>query len=222
MSLKAKVVVTVILLVGLGAVWQFQQLRIDRLHTEISDLRSRLARLGTLQDANDHLAQQLKTVLDTSQTNESELLRLRGQMSRLRQLEQENVQLKSQRREVDYPTQQAHLVVEPSQDGVVTAVSEVTKKKGDNSSASTTELGTLDLSNGSQTAFDLSGGTNCIVTPTALSDGSNMVQISMGVTNTDGTYTALGVSRVTAPPGSHCSISVGDRMIGLAVTLKPQ
>jgi len=48
-----------------------------------------------------------------------------------------------------------------------------------------------------------------------------MMEIKIGVTNADGSFSELGTSRLTAPPGHHCAISVGDRKIALAVTLKP-
>ena len=86
----------------------------------------------------------------------------------------------------------------------------------------TTDLGVLELSDGTATRFDLGGGTNCVVTPTALPDGNATMEIKVGVTNADGTVSELGTSRLTARPGQHCSISVGDRMIALAVTLKTQ
>ncbi len=48
-----------------------------------------------------------------------------------------------------------------------------------------------------------------------------MMEIKVGVTNADGAFYEVETSRLTARPGEHCSISVGDRMIALAVTLKP-
>ncbi len=54
-----------------------------------------------------------------------------------------------------------------------------------------------------------------------MSYGNNMMEIKVGVTNANGAFSELGTSRLTARPGQHCSISVGDRMIALAVTLKP-
>jgi hypothetical protein len=49
-----------------------------------------------------------------------------------------------------------------------------------------------------------------------------MMEITVGVTNTDGTFSELGTSRLIAPPDHRGSISVGDRMIGLAVKMKTQ
>ena len=85
-----------------------------------------------------------------------------------------------------------------------------------------TDLGMLELPDGIAARFDLGGGTNCVVTPTALADGNAKMQITVEVTNADGTASQLGTSLLTARPGQHCSISVGDRMIALAVKLKTQ
>jgi hypothetical protein len=84
----------------------------------------------------------------------------------------------------------------------------------------TTDLGALELSDGVAASFELGGGTNCVVTPRASSDGNATMEITMAVTNADGTVSELGTSRLTARPGQHCSISVGDRMIALAVRVK--
>jgi hypothetical protein len=222
MSPKAQFGVMLVGVFGLATLFLLQQQKIKHLVAENADLRSQLEQLGSLKDANEHLAEQLKAAAGTLQSNQSELLRLRGQASRLRQLEQDNTQLKAQRQQLEKQMHQAQLAAVSSQPGEVTAVSEVIKVGSEISNASITDLGVLELSDGTPTRFDLGGGTNCVVTPTALSDGNVLMQISSGATKADGTVSELGVSRLTARPGQHCSISVGDRMIGLAVTLKPQ
>jgi hypothetical protein len=222
MSTKLKVGALVVLPLGLAAFLQSQQLRIKRLVAENAGLRSQLNAMASLQETNGHLAQLLKTAAETSQAGQNELLRLRGQMVRLRQAEQEIAQLEFQRHQLDHPMQQAQFVAGSSQPGEVTAVSEVAKTGNEIPDPRMTDLGMLELSDGVPTRFDLGGGTNCIVTPAALSDGNSMMQITVGVTNADGTVSELGASRITALPGQHCSISVGDRMIALAVKLKGQ
>ncbi len=178
--------------------------------------------MASLQDTNGHLAERLKGAAEASQANQNELLRLRGQVVRLRQLEQENAQLKSQRQQLDRQMQQSQAAVASSEQRP-TAVSEVVKATADSPPhRDTTDLGSLELQSGIAVHFDLGGGTNCTVTPTALSDGNILMEIKVGVTNADGTVSELGTSRLTAPPGQRGSISVGDRMIGLAVKLKTQ
>jgi predicted RNase H-like nuclease (RuvC/YqgF family) len=219
---KLKVAGTIAVLLGFLGALQLQQLKIKRLMAENADLLNQVGQMGSLRDANEVLAQQLNAASAASQTNQNELLRLRGQGARLRQLEQENAQLKSERQRVDAQMQQSQAAVASSEQGRVTAVTEVVKKTDASSRLDTTDFGSLELQNGVAVQFDLGGGTNCIITPTTMSDGNNMMQIKVGVTNADGTFSELGVSRLTARPGQHCSISVGDRMIALAVTLKTQ
>ena len=221
MSPKLKVAATVALLLGFVGFLQLQELKIKGLVAENADLRSQLARMGSLQASSEGLAQQLNAAIAASQTNQNELLRLRGQGSRLRQLEQENAQLKSERGQLALQMREARAGVVSSEQRP-TAVSEVVKATADSPPhRDTTDLGSLELQSGIAVHWDLGGGTNCMVTPTALSDGNNMMEIKVGVTNADGSFSELGQSRLTARPGQHCSISVGDRMIALAVTLKP-
>jgi len=221
MRTKLKVAVLFALLLGVAALWALQQQQIRRLAAENADLRSQLAELASLRDGGESLTRQLKAALAASQTNQAELLRLRGQGVRLRQLEQENAQMKAQRQQLAQQMQQLQGTGVASEQRP-TAVSEVAKGTADSPPhRDTTDLGSLELQSGVAVHFDLSGGTNCIVTPTALADGNNQMEIKVGVTNVDGSYSELGTSRLTARPGQRCSISVGDRMIALAVTVQP-
>ena len=219
MSSKLKVGALVCVLLGVATLLLLhQQQQIRRLVAENAELRTQLSEIVALQDANGRLAEQLKAATESIELNRNELLRLRGQGVRLHQLEQENTQLKAQRQQLDHQMQASVVSSEPGQ---VAAVSEV-KVTAASPRLDTTDLGSLELQGGIAVHFDLGGGTNCVVTPTALSDGNNMMEIKLWVTNADGTVAELGTSRITAPPGQHCSISVGDRMIALAVKLKTQ
>ena len=219
MSSKLKVGALVFVLLGVATLLLLhQQQQIRRLVAENAELRTQLSEIVALQDANGRLAEQLKAATESIELNRNELLRLRGQGVRLHQLEQENTQLKAQRQQLDHQMQASVVSSEPGQ---VAAVSEV-KVTAASPRLDTTDLGSLELQGGIAVHFDLGGGTNCVVTPTALSDGNNMMEIKLWVTNADGTVAELGTSRITARPGQHCSISVGDRMIGLAVKLKTQ
>jgi multidrug efflux pump subunit AcrA (membrane-fusion protein) len=221
MSTTPKVVAWVVIVTSIAALVLVKQQQIRGLMAENAALRAELSQMTFLQDTNARLAEQLKATAETSQANQNELLRLRGQGSRLRQLEQENTQLKAQRQQFDRQMQQAQLAVVSSEQPQLTPASDVKVTSG-NPNLNTTDLGMLELSDGTATRFDLGGGTNCVVTPTALSDGNAAMEIKVGVTNADGTVSELGTSRLTARPGQHCSISVGDRMIALAVKLKTQ
>ena len=219
MSSKLKVGALVCVLLGVATLLLLhQQQQIRRLVAENAELRTQLSEIVALQDANGRLAEQLKAATESIELNRNELLRLRGQGVRLHQLEQENTQLKAQRQQLDHQMQASVVSSEPGQ---VAAVSEV-KVTAASPRLDTTDLGSLELQGGIAVHFDLGGGTNCVVTPTALSDGNNMMEIKLWVTNADGTVAELGTSRITARPGQHCSISVGDRMIALAVKLKTQ
>jgi hypothetical protein len=220
MSPKLKVGAAVAVALGFVVVVQLQQRKVNHLIAENADLRNQLAQMSSLQDTNESLAQQLKDALAASQTNQNDLVRLRGQGSRIRQLEQENAQLKSERQQLALQLRQSHALASAEQQPTAVG-SEVAKANGGSPQRDTTDLGSLELQSGVAVHFDLGGGTNCILTPTALSDGNNLMEIKVGVTNPDGAFSELGTSRLTARPGQPCSISVGDRMIALAVTLKP-
>lgn len=186
---------------------------------ENADLRTQLSQMASLQETNGRLAEQLRAVAETSKASQSEVLRLRAQAARSRQLEQDNTQLKTQRPQLEQQLQQQQATVFSSEEPTSMVVSEL---KISTEILPETDLGPLELQDGVAVHFDLGGGTNCVVTPTALSDGTVATRISSGVTNADGTISELGIARITSRPGQHCSISVGYRMIALAVKLKAQ
>ena len=212
MSTKLKVGALVVLLLGIAALFLLQQQQIKRFMGENADLRTRLNQTASLQDSNGHLAEQLKAAAATSQADRSELIRLRGQGVRLRQLEQENTQLKAQRQQLAQQMREGQLAVASSEQPQVTPASDV--KVTTSPPANVTDLGMVELSDGIAVRFDLGAGTNCVVTPKVLSDGNAQMEITVEATNADGTASQLGRSRLTARPGQQCSISVGDRRLG--------
>ena len=221
MSPKLKIGGAVAVLLGFAGLLEVQQLKIKHLVAENAELRSQLAQISSLQESNEGLAQQLKAAIAALQANQNELLRLRGQGSRLRRLEQENAHLKSESQQLALQVRQSQVAVASPEQGQVTTAPEAAKTTADSPHRDTADLGSLELQSGIAVHFDLGGGTNCTITPTVLSDGNNMMEIKVGVTNAAGAFSELGTSRLTARPGQYCSISVGDRMIALAVTLKP-
>ncbi len=144
MSPKLKVGAAVAMLLGFAGLLEVQQVKIKHLMAQNADLRSQLAQMSPLQDGNEALAQQLEAAIAASQTNQNELLRLRGQGSRLRQLEQENAQLKSERQQLAHQIRQFQAAVASPEQGRVTAVSEVAKAAADSPPRDTTDLGSLD------------------------------------------------------------------------------
>jgi RNA polymerase sigma factor (sigma-70 family) len=169
------------------------------------------AQVQRLEQERSQLSEQLKAAVEASQANQNELIRLRGRGSRLRQLEQENAQLQAQRQELNRRLGAAQLAAIPSAEQAQAA--HLTTRLE-------TDLGMVELTNGIPARFDLGGGTNCVVVPRALPDGSILMEIKTEVTNTDGTASELDTSRLTAPPGQYGSISVGDRQIALRAKLK--
>jgi len=99
MSTRLKAGALVVVLPGIAVLFLLQQQQITRLVEENADLRTQLNQVASLRDSNEHLAEQLKTAAEASQTDRGELIRLRGQGVRLRQLAQENTELKAQRQQ---------------------------------------------------------------------------------------------------------------------------
>jgi hypothetical protein len=191
-----------------GSLLLVQQQRIGRLLNENANLRGQLNQMVSLQETNEDLSKRLKAAAETSQANEAEFLRLRGQTSRLRQLEKENAQLSNQVQQSE-KMREVRLTTESS--GLPTAMVVIATNSPP---LDVTDLGSLELEDSTPVRFDLGGGTNCIVTPKALPDGAVTIQLKTEITNQDGTISELGAARITTKPGRHGSISVGDRMIG--------
>jgi hypothetical protein len=212
MSGTSKIVALLACLAAVGAALWLEEGAKNRLTAENAELRNQLSQVTSLQESNQFLSEQLQAAVQSGQSNQQELLRLRGQSVRLRQLEGENSQLKTQ-------TDQLQRQVSERQ-RQQTSASEV--KATPATPPAETDLGTLELADGVAVRFDLGGGTNCVVTPASISGGNITTKLSVVFGNADGTTTELGQGRVTAAPGQRCSISVGDRMIALAVTVKSQ
>ena len=101
MNTKLKAGALVVVLLGMAALFLMQQQQITRLVEENAGLRTQLNQMASLQDSNGHLAVPLKSAVEASQADRGELMRLRGQAVKLRQLEQENIDLKAQRQQRD-------------------------------------------------------------------------------------------------------------------------
>ncbi len=201
-------------LIAAAGLLLLQQSKTRAMAAEIADLRSALDRMASLQDINRQLAGELKAATEASQADQSELMRRRGQSSRLRQLEQENAQLQAQRHDLNRRLSAAQAAAAPAPD------QRQATRVATNPEADTTDLGMVELMDAVPTRFDLGGGTNCVVRPRALSDGNITMEIKTEVIGPDGTASKLAMSQLTARPGQSCSISVGDRMIAIGAKLK--
>jgi uncharacterized protein HemX len=72
MSTKLKAGALVVVLLGIAALFLWQQQQIKRLMNENADLRTQLNQMASLRDSNGHLAEQLKAAVETSQVDRSE------------------------------------------------------------------------------------------------------------------------------------------------------
>jgi hypothetical protein len=219
---KLKTGLLLFALACLAVLSAFQHSQFRHLTTENGDLRHQLDELGSLQSTNEHLAGRLSAALEMSQTNQIELARLRGQSVRLHQLEVENAHLKTQHQQLDRQLHQAQLRGSVPDQPQTIPVANVSVTPTPGSPRTVWNLGSLELSPGVPESFDIGGGTNCVVAPTALSDGNTATIITMSATNADGTVSEIAKSRIISRPGQQCAISVGDRTIALAVTLKAE
>jgi hypothetical protein len=220
MTKMLKIGALALALLGGAALLVTQRMKIQQLEAECASLRDQLAQTASLKDDNERLGKQLKEVAENAQTEQKELSRLRGQAVRLRQVEQENTQLKALGRNLQQQIAARPATPAGSDPGQNPPAAPPAATNAP--ATGTTDLGSLELADGGPVRFDLGGGTNCVVTPKALSDGNVSMQLLMVLGNADGTTTDLGQGRITARPGQYCSISVGDRMIGLAVKIKPE
>ncbi len=94
---KLKVTAVAVALLALVAVVIWQQWQAKRVISDAGTLREQAEQMATLREENRRLAEQLRLASERSRADSSELARLRGQSVRLRQVEQENAQLKMER-----------------------------------------------------------------------------------------------------------------------------
>ena len=154
------------ILVGVAAVMFWQQQQIKRLMVEGAALHDQLGQAASLRDENQHLAAQLNASVEDSQADRRELMRLRAQSSRLRQLEQENAQLRIERQRLATQAQQAAASSEQQQRVPPSDV------KASASPAGVRDFGVVELSDRTPMRLELGAGKECIVTTTVLADGS--------------------------------------------------
>lgn len=87
------------LILGLSTIL-LQQIRTKRLFTETAAFREQAAQLSALRDENQRLTEELRTMSQNTRSDIGELVRLRAQSTRLRQLEEEMAKLKAERERV--------------------------------------------------------------------------------------------------------------------------
>ena len=215
--LKTGMLMGAVLFVITLLIWQRQQ--ITQLRTEAATLREQAGQADSLREQNLHFAEQLKAAADSLQADRNDLMRLRAQAARLRQVEQENAQLKIERQNLANRAIQAQLAVPPSEPPTTVPASEPAVGAAP---TKLTDLGVIELSDRAPKQLDLGAGQNCVITPTVLADGSIQMDIAVEGKTADGNAEQSTLSRLTVLPGATCAISVGDRMIALTPKLKAQ
>jgi Tfp pilus assembly protein PilE len=93
---KIKVTAIVVALLALAAVSVWRYVQAKQLTAVTTALREQVEEATVLREENRHLAEQLQAASQRSQAESSELLRLRGQSGRLRQVEQDNNRLRAE------------------------------------------------------------------------------------------------------------------------------
>lgn len=166
---KLKAGALAVILMGAAAFtfWQHQQIK--RLMAERAALHDQVGQAASQRDEIQRLAAQLKGSVEGSEADRGELLRLRAQASRLRQVEQENAQLKIDRQ---------RLASRLSQAKQADALSDEQQQKLPASDAKApslptgvTDLGVVELSDRTPMRLNLGGGKESVVTATVLDDG---------------------------------------------------
>jgi hypothetical protein len=212
MMAKLKAGALAVILVGVAAVVFWQQQQIKRLMVECAGPHDQLGQAASLRDENQRLAAQYKVSVEDSQADRRELMRLRAQSSRLRQLEQENAQLKVERQRLATQAQQAPASTEQQQ-----RVPPSDAKAGA-PPADVTDFGVLELSDRTPMRLELGTGKECVVTTTVLADG-NLQTVFASESEIDGVL-IQSKQTLTLTPGKQMAAIINGVEITLTPTLK--
>ena len=198
------------------AFWQHQQ--IEGLVAERAVLHDQIRKAASQRDEIQRLSALVKATVESSEADRREVMRLRAQSSKLRQVEQENARLKIE-------GQRLPSVVAQARQG--SALSDQQQKKlpaSDVNVPSTptgvTDLGVIELSDTTPTRLELGEGKECVVSAIMLDDG----QLQMVFTfesEVDGVPIQTKQT-ATVHPGRQIAKIIGDVEIALTPTLKPK
>ena len=176
MLTKLKGVALAVALIGVAAVMLWQHQQIERLMAERAVLHDEAGQASFQRSEAQRLAAQLKATIEGSEADRGELMRLRAQSSRLRQVDQENARLKIERQS---------LVSQVTQARQVAALSVQQQLPPSELAAPSTppgvkDFGAVELSDQTPTRLDLGQNHECLVTATMLDDGQLQMVFTSG------------------------------------------
>ncbi|MDB6040824.1 MAG: hypothetical protein JWM99_4665 [Verrucomicrobiales bacterium] len=210
MASKPIFIVLVLVLLVLGGVIVWQQQTLSHLQSEMGTLREQVSRAESVRAEDQRLISQSKTDDDGAKGDRTELMRLRAQVARLKQLERENAQAKPVQ-----PRRSASAIQEPP---ITEPVQQVVAAPGEGAGAppASVNFGVVEFSEGIPTRLDLGSGRQCVVTTTTLPDGNLQLQFTAVSNAAEDTPTQV-TQTVTVTPGAQLFSS----MNGIQIALKP-
>jgi hypothetical protein len=218
MMTKLRAAALALPLIGAAAFMFWQHQRIERLMADRAALRDQVGQAASERDEIQRLAAQIKTSVQASEADRAELMRLRAQSSRLRQVEQENAQLKIEQQRLANQVSQAKQANGLSEQQLHKLPTSETKIPS--LPPGVTDLGVVELSNRTPKRLDLGEGKECVVTATVLEDGQLQMVFASESTSPDG-LTIQKEHTVTLLPDRQIIISALDgAVLSLTPTLK--
>lgn len=208
-----------LILIGAAAFtfWQHQQIK--RLMAERAVLHDQVGQAASQRDEIQRLAAQIKATVEGSEADRGELMQLRARSSRLRQVEQENAQLKIERQ---------RLASQVSQAKYADALSDQQQQKLPTSDVKTpsllpgvTDLGVVELSDRTPMRLDLGEGKGCVVTTTVLNDGQLQMVFTYESKTSDG-FTIQTEQTAMVLPGRQMVSVIDGVEVALTPTLKTE
>jgi hypothetical protein len=217
MSTKQLLGGSLVILCALVAVIISQQKSIARLETETRALRDQITQAEAVRAEDERLATEKKKAGEISQADKTELMRLRAQLARLRQVERENAQSQPARPRpqtapapeipAPQPAEQAPIAGQPADTGSTPPAS--------------VNLGVVELTEATPMRLDLGAGRQCVVTASSLPDGNLQLVFASDAAAPDGTPTQV-TQTVTVAPGGQLFSSINGVQVALKPVLKTQ
>ena len=194
--------------------WQHQQN--GRLMAERAVLHEQVEQAASHEAEVQRLSAKLNATVERLEADRSELMRLRAQSSKVRQLEQENAQLKIERQRLAREVAQAkQTTVLSDQRQMKLPASDI---KAPPTPTGVTDLGVVELSGQAPNRLDLGEGKECVVNTIVLADG----QLQMVFTfesEIDGVPVQTKQT-AAALPGRQIGLVINGVEIALTPTLK--